>query len=266
MAADLGVVVAELLTGRDAEHLAHQVEAGDLLGDAVLDLQAGVDLEEGDRPVLGDEELAGAGADVAGLGQDRLGGLVEPGPPAPRSGTVPAPPRPASGCGAAASSRGWRRPRRCRAGRPGTGSRRGAAGRGTSPRSTRRGRRHPRPRAPRTRRRRRPRTSSRATLRPRPPPPKAALIAIGRPCSSAKSTASSASLERVLGAGGQRGADLLGDVAGPDLVARGSRWPPAAGRSRPARRRSRPGRSRRSRRGSRSPGAPSRRRTSRRRR
>ena len=33
---------------------------------------------------------------------------------------------------------------------------------------------------------------SRATLRPRPPPPKAALIAIGRPCSSANATASSA--------------------------------------------------------------------------
>ena len=34
---------------------------------------------------------------------------------------------------------------------------------------------------------------SRATLRPRPPPPKAALIAIGRPCSSANATTSSAS-------------------------------------------------------------------------
>ena len=33
----------------------------------MLDLQAGVDLEEGDRAVLADEELAGAGADVAGL-------------------------------------------------------------------------------------------------------------------------------------------------------------------------------------------------------
>ena len=67
VAADLGVVVAELLAGGDAEHLADQVDAGDLLGDAVLDLEAGVDLEEGDGAVLGDEELAGAGADVAGL-------------------------------------------------------------------------------------------------------------------------------------------------------------------------------------------------------
>jgi hypothetical protein len=65
--AQLGVVVAELLAVGDAELLADQVDAGDLLGDRVLDLQAGVDLEEGDRAVLADEELAGAGTDVAGL-------------------------------------------------------------------------------------------------------------------------------------------------------------------------------------------------------
>ena len=64
VAADLRVVVAELLAGGDAEHLADQVDARDLLGDAVLDLEAGVDLEERDRAVLGDEELAGPGADV----------------------------------------------------------------------------------------------------------------------------------------------------------------------------------------------------------
>ena len=44
----------------------------------MLDLEAGVDLEEGDGAVLGDEELAGAGADVLRLAQDRLGALVEP--------------------------------------------------------------------------------------------------------------------------------------------------------------------------------------------
>ena len=77
MAADLRVVVAELLAGGDAEHLADQVDAGDLLGDRVLDLQAGVDLEEADRAVAGHEELARAGADVAGLAEDRLGRLVE---------------------------------------------------------------------------------------------------------------------------------------------------------------------------------------------
>ena len=42
----LGVVVAERLAVGDAELLAHEVDAGDLLGDGVLDLQAGVDLEE----------------------------------------------------------------------------------------------------------------------------------------------------------------------------------------------------------------------------
>jgi hypothetical protein len=36
----------------------HQVDAGDLLGDAVLHLEAGVDLEEGDGAVGADEELA----------------------------------------------------------------------------------------------------------------------------------------------------------------------------------------------------------------
>ena len=76
MAARLGVVVVERLALGDAELLAHQVDAGDLLGDRVLDLQAGVDLEERDRAVLADEELAGAGADVAGLLEDRLGRLV----------------------------------------------------------------------------------------------------------------------------------------------------------------------------------------------
>ena len=67
------VAVAELLAVGDAEHLAHEVEPGDLLGDRVLDLQAGVHLEEGDGAVLADEELAGPRADVAGLGEDRLG-------------------------------------------------------------------------------------------------------------------------------------------------------------------------------------------------
>ena len=63
----------------DAELLAHQVDAGDLFGDRVLDLQAGVDLEERDRAVLADQELAGARAEVADLAQDRLRRLVEEG-------------------------------------------------------------------------------------------------------------------------------------------------------------------------------------------
>ena len=56
-----GVDVAERFTAGDAELLADQVDAGDLLGDRVLHLQPGVDLEEGDDAVLADEELAGAG-------------------------------------------------------------------------------------------------------------------------------------------------------------------------------------------------------------
>src|SRR5690606_23149371 len=42
-----------------------------------LDLQAGVHLEEGDGAVRADEELAGAGADVADLLEDGLGRTVE---------------------------------------------------------------------------------------------------------------------------------------------------------------------------------------------
>jgi hypothetical protein len=38
----------------------------------MLDLQPRVDLQERDGPVGGDEELAGAGADVSDLAQDRL--------------------------------------------------------------------------------------------------------------------------------------------------------------------------------------------------
>ena len=62
-----GIVVAERLAVGDPDHLANQVDAGDLLGDRVLDLQARVHLEEGDRAVLADQELAGAGSDVARL-------------------------------------------------------------------------------------------------------------------------------------------------------------------------------------------------------
>ncbi len=73
MAARDDVVVPELLARREAKLLADQVDAGDLLAHAVLDLQTRVDLEEGDRAVDADEELAGARALVARLPQDRLG-------------------------------------------------------------------------------------------------------------------------------------------------------------------------------------------------
>src|SRR5699024_5707415 len=74
-----GGVLGELehLALGDLELLENQVDPGGLLGDRVLDLQAGVDLEEGDRVAL-HHELDGAGAVVAGLAADRLGRLVEP--------------------------------------------------------------------------------------------------------------------------------------------------------------------------------------------
>jgi hypothetical protein len=50
--------------GGDRELPGHEVDAVDELGDRVLDLQAGVHLEEVELAVVADEELAGAGADV----------------------------------------------------------------------------------------------------------------------------------------------------------------------------------------------------------
>src|SRR5690606_33972899 len=77
VAADHGVGLAKLLTSGDAGPPADHAAVDDLLGDAVLDLQAGVDLQERDGAVLGDQDLAGAGAVVARLEEDALGRLVE---------------------------------------------------------------------------------------------------------------------------------------------------------------------------------------------
>jgi hypothetical protein len=71
------VVVAQLLALGDPKLLADEVDTGDLLGDGVLDLQSGVDLQERDQPVLPDEELARASADVAGLLHDLLRSVVQ---------------------------------------------------------------------------------------------------------------------------------------------------------------------------------------------
>ena len=72
-----GVVVVERAALGEAELLAHEVDAGHLFGDGVLDLQARVDLEERDGAVGSDEELARAGADVADLAEDGLRRFVE---------------------------------------------------------------------------------------------------------------------------------------------------------------------------------------------
>ena len=219
VAADLRVVVPELLAGGDAEHLADQVDAGDLLGDAVLDLEAGVDLEEGDGAVLGDQELAGAGADVAGLAQDRLRRLVE----------------------AVDLVVGEERRGRLLDQLLVAALQRAVAGGDDDDVAVLVGqalgldvarlveelldealaaaeRRRP-PRGPPTRRRRRPRSISRATLRPRPPPPNDRLDRDRQAVLLGERDDLVGVLDRVLGARGQRGADLLGDVPGLDLVA-----------------------------------------------
>ncbi len=77
VAARGGVLVVERAALGDPELLADEVDARDLFRDAVLDLQAGVHLEERDRAVRADEELARAGADVADLAEDRLRRLVQ---------------------------------------------------------------------------------------------------------------------------------------------------------------------------------------------
>ncbi|NIL82668.1 hypothetical protein RhoFasGS6_00001 [Rhodococcus fascians] len=61
----------------DAELLQHQVDAGGFLGDGVLDLQPGVDLQERDQSVLADEVFHGPGAVVAGFEADRFGARVD---------------------------------------------------------------------------------------------------------------------------------------------------------------------------------------------
>ena len=61
-----GCVALEPAAGRDVQLRLDQVEVGGHLGDRVLDLQPGVDLEEGERPLARVvEELDRAGAAVA---------------------------------------------------------------------------------------------------------------------------------------------------------------------------------------------------------
>src|SRR4029078_12565305 len=58
-------VVAEPLAARDPDLLAHEVEAGRQLGDRMLDLEARVDLEEGELAARTRDELDGARAGIA---------------------------------------------------------------------------------------------------------------------------------------------------------------------------------------------------------
>ena len=66
------------LSGRDAQLPLDQVEPGDLFGDRVLDLDAGIELEE-EHLVAGDEELGRAGASIADRGREGDGAVGDPG-------------------------------------------------------------------------------------------------------------------------------------------------------------------------------------------
>ena len=80
-AVDLHVRLLEgqLLAGRRADHQLDEVDAGDQLGDRMLDLQARIHLQEEEAAVLAGDELDRAGAVVAdGLGEGD--GLLAHGP------------------------------------------------------------------------------------------------------------------------------------------------------------------------------------------
>ena len=76
MAAGL-VDLSEVSALGDAQLDLDQVGAGDLLGDAVLHLKTGVDLEEPDIALGGQEELAGGHPDVVDRLQEATGGRDE---------------------------------------------------------------------------------------------------------------------------------------------------------------------------------------------
>ena len=83
VAAKDNIVLADgqFLSGGDPHLPFDQVDAGDHLGDRVLDLQAGVHLhkEELVRGVVGDEEFHRAGAAVVDAARCVAGGLADPG-------------------------------------------------------------------------------------------------------------------------------------------------------------------------------------------
>ena len=85
MAADPDVALGEgqWFAGSGDDLGLDQVDAGDRLGHGVLDLEPGVDLEEGDRGLaavgrLTDHELDGADADVADVAGEGEGAVVQP--------------------------------------------------------------------------------------------------------------------------------------------------------------------------------------------
>ena len=157
----------------DADLRLDDVDAGHLLGDGVLDLDARIDLDEVELAGVGiHQEFDGAGADdswsrwaIATRVAAQLAALR------PRRDRAPARARRPSGGAAGPSSRARTGGRRCRGGRRGSAPRRGGRARPASRDRPRPCRRRPWPRAWRRRRRASSCSSSRITRMPRPPPP-----------------------------------------------------------------------------------------------
>src|SRR6516164_6014958 len=74
---DLLLPKAQVLATGDTDLLADQVDAGDQLGDGVLDLDAGVALDEVVALLLVHQKLAGAGAEVVGRLYQANGGSTD---------------------------------------------------------------------------------------------------------------------------------------------------------------------------------------------
>ena len=218
--AKLHVVLAhrELLAGGDQDLLADDVDAGDHLGDAVLDLHAGVHLEE-EVVVAVLQPLDRPRRAVVDRARRRRSRSCRSAPASPRRRAARAPPRSASGGGAGSSSRARRGGSRCRASRRAPGPRRGEGPPGSA-RGRRWGRRRtsrPRARPPRTPPRARPRSARPESpcRRPRRPPCR-------RPGSRSPSPAFLAlrdALDRRGRAGDDRDAGLRHQLAGARLRA-----------------------------------------------
>ncbi len=144
----------------------------------MLDLQPRVHLHEVKTAVL-DDELDGAGADIADRARRRDGRLAHRGAERVRSCPAPALPRSPSGGGAGSSSRARTGARRCRACRRTPGFRYGAGVAGNVRSARGRRRTHWRPRAARRRARRQRLPRDSTTRMPLPPPPADALISTG---------------------------------------------------------------------------------------
>ena len=122
------------------------VDAGEQLRHGVLDLQAGVHLDEREPAVAVDQELDRAGVDVVAGPAGAARGLGHRAHGWPRPAPGWAPPRSASGACAAPSSRARPAPARRPHRRPAPASRRGGARRSPSRGTCRRPRRRSRPR------------------------------------------------------------------------------------------------------------------------